>query len=151
MIRFFKNKRALGAPVGNLIILMAAVVLSTTVVLFAINVTTNQVQKESLYISQASLNLISGEITIENTGPTSVMVRQIIVKGETFTSYVSNPDIGTDGLAKGDSATLSITLGGVLSTNDIGRPITIVISTTQASYFIETIVKANSGDVSGSA
>ncbi len=144
MMQFFRNKRGLGAPVGNLIILMAAVILSTTVVLFAMNVTANQVQKESLYISQANLNLTSGEITIVNTGPTSIMMRQIIIKGETFTSYVSNPDIGLEGLARGGNATLTITLAGVLTSNDIGRPITIVISTTQASYFIETLVQASS-------
>ena len=147
MMRFFRNKRGLGAPVGNLIILTAAVLLSTTVVLYAANVTTNQVQKESLYVSQANLNINYGNITIINTGPTSIMVRQIVIKGETF-NYTSNPDIGVNGLAKGGNATLTFTNGGtnggILTINDIGRPVTIVISTTQASYFIETLVQAGS-------
>jgi hypothetical protein len=142
MIRFFRNKRGLGAPVGNLIILTAAVLLSTTVVLFATNVTANQVQKESLCVSQANLNISNGTITIINTGPTSIMVRQIIIKGETITSYVSIPDIGTNGLAKGENATLTMTMNGILTINDIGRPVTIVITTTQSSYLIETLVQA---------
>jgi hypothetical protein len=147
-MRFFRNKRGLGAPVGNLIILTAAVLLSTTVVLFASNVTANQVQKESLYISQVDLSINNGTITIINTGPTSIMVKQMVIKGETFSNYTSNPDIGVNGLAKGGNATLTFTNGGtnggILTINDIGRPVTIVISTTQASYFIETLVQAGS-------
>ena len=145
MIRFFRNKRGLGAPVGNLIILTAAVLLSTTVVLFASNVTANQVQKESLYISQVDLSIDNGTITIINTGPTSIMVKQMVIKGETFSNYTSNPDIGANGLAKGTNATLTVAMGGILTINDIGRPVTIVISTTQTSYFIETLVRAASG------
>ena len=144
MIRFFRNKRGLGAPVGNLIILTAAVLLSTTVVLFASNVTANQVQKESLYISQVNLNIDNGTLTIINTGPTSIMVRQIVIKGETF-NYTSNPEIGANGLAKGATATLAVTMNnGTLTINDIGRPVTLVVATTQASYFIETLVQAGS-------
>ena len=145
MMRFFRNKRGLGAPVGNLIILTAAVLLSTTVVLYAANVTANQVQKESLYISQVNLSVNNGTITIINTGPTSIMVRQLVIKGETFTDYTSVPDIGANGLAKGANSTLTFTMGGVLTVNDVGRPATIIISTTQASYFIETLVQAASG------
>ena len=144
MIRFFRNKRGLGAPVGNLIILTAAVLLSTTVVLYAANVTANQVQKESLYISQVNLNVENGTITIINTGPTSIMVRQIVIKGETF-NYTSIPEIGANGLAKGATATLAVTMNnGTLTINDIGRPVTLVVATTQASYFIETLVQASS-------
>ena len=144
LTRILRDKRGLGAPVGNLIILTAAVLLSTTVVLFAVNVTTNQVQKESLYVSQANLNIVNGTVTIINTGPTSIMVRQIIIKGETFTNYTSVPDIGTNGLSRGENATLTVTMDGLLTINDIGRPVTIIIATTQSSYFIETLVQAAS-------
>lgn len=142
MMRLFRNRRGLGAPVGNLIILMAAVVLSTTVVLFASNVTANQIQKESLYMSQTDLNTNNGTITIINTGSTSIMIRQIVIKGETFSNYTSNPDIGANGLAKGANSTLSVNTRGILTVNDIGRPVTIVVSTTQVSYFAETLVQA---------
>ena len=38
--RLLKNKSALGTPVANLIILVAAVLLATVVVVYAINLTT---------------------------------------------------------------------------------------------------------------
>jgi hypothetical protein len=142
--RFIWNKRALGAPVGNLIILVAAVVLSTTVVLFAVNVTSNQVQKENLYIKEAVLTTENAVITIENTGPTSIRVTQLTIKGDKLAEYTSEPaGIATDGLAKGQSATLTIELpDGLITINDVGRPITIVVSTTQLAYFTETLVQA---------
>ena len=140
--RLLRNKRALGAPVGNLIILVAAVALSTTVVLFGVNVTSNQVQKENLYVASATLTTEKAEITITNTGPTSIRITQITIKGDKFSEYTSDPEIGT-GLAKGNSATLTVTLTENLVTiNDVGRPITIVISTTQGAYFTETLVQA---------
>ena len=146
--RLLKDKRALGAPVGNLIILAAAVVLSTTVVLFAVNVTSNQVQKESLYIKEATLSTAEAVITIENTGPTSIRVAQITIKGDRFAEYTSDPaGIQTSGLAKGESATLTVELPDELITvNDIGRPVTLVISTTQGAYFTETLVQAQSAE-----
>jgi hypothetical protein len=143
MQRFFKNKKALGAPVGNLIILVAAVTLSTTVVLFAINVTSNQVQKESLQITDVTLNTNRCAISITNTGSTSIRVSQVTVKGDKYNTFTSSPDI-SGGLAKGSSATLTVTLtSGTITVNDIGRPSTLVIMTTQGSYFTETLVQAS--------
>ena len=86
MNRLFLNKRALGAPIGNLIILTAAVILSTTVVAFATNVTTSQVQKESLYIPGVHLWYVNstsavGAIGVTNTGPTDVVLSKITIKG----------------------------------------------------------------------
>jgi len=84
--RLLQNKRALGAPVGNLIILVAAVILSTTVVFFATNVTTSQVQKEKMYIATShvwyanSSTSIVG-IAISDTGPTDIVLNKIDVKG----------------------------------------------------------------------
>jgi hypothetical protein len=84
--RFLSSKWGLGAPVGNLIILVAAVVLSTTVVLFAINVTSSQVQKEKLYIpvshvwySNSSVSVAA--IAISDTGATDIVLSKIDVKG----------------------------------------------------------------------
>jgi methylaspartate ammonia-lyase len=140
--RFIWNKKALGAPVGNLIILIAAVALSTAVVLYAVNVTSNQVQKESLYIAGATLDTEKATVNIVNTGPTSIRVSQITIKGERFTNYTTYPDIG-DGLAKGNSTTITVILTpDLIGINDIGRPIAIVVSTTSSAYFTETLVQA---------
>jgi hypothetical protein len=108
MMRLLKNKRGLGAPVGNLIILLAAVILSTTVVLYATSVTANQVQKESLYISDSNIDTTQATLTIKNTGPTSIMINQVTIKGEKL-DFTSNPDISETGLAKGAQTTLTIT------------------------------------------
>ena len=86
MQRLLKNKKALGAPVGNLIILVAAVILSTTVVLFATNVTSSSVQKEKMYISTSHIWYINSStsiaaIAICNTGPTDIVLNKINVKG----------------------------------------------------------------------
>jgi hypothetical protein len=144
--KILNNKRGLGAPVGNLIILLAAVILSSTVVLFASNVTANQVQKESLYISEVTLNPSEATIVITNTGPTSIKINQIVIKGEKL-DYTSDPaSAKTDGIAKGTDATLTVAITeGLVTSNDIGRPITIVIYTTQATYFAETLVQATAG------
>jgi hypothetical protein len=141
---FFNNKRGLGAPVGNLIIIIAAVALSTTVVLYAVNVTSNQVQKESLFIAGATVDPVEAEISLVNTGPTSISISQVTIKGERFISedFTSSPDISA-GLPKGDSTVLTVTLSEELITaNDVGRPTTIVVSTTQGVYFTETLVQA---------
>ena len=141
--RLLNNKRALGAPVGNLIIIIAAVALSTTVVLFAVNVTSNQVQKESLYIAGATLDTEKAEISVVNTGPTSIRISQITIKGEKFANYTSSPEIGA-GLARGNSTVLSVELiENLVTENDVGRPITIIVSTTQGVYFTETLVQAS--------
>ncbi len=86
MRRFLRNKRALGAPVGNLIILVAAVILSTTVVLFATNVTSSQVQKEKMYIATSHIWYVNSTtsvaaIAICDTGPTDIVLNKIDVKG----------------------------------------------------------------------
>ncbi len=84
--RLLKNKRALGAPVGNLIILMAAVILSTTVVLFATNVTTSQVQKEKMYVTTSHVWYVNSTTSIAavaicDTGPTDIVINKLDVKG----------------------------------------------------------------------
>jgi hypothetical protein len=84
--RFLKHKTALSTPVGSLIILMAAVVLCTTVVFFAINVTSSQVQKEKLYIASSHVwyvdsGISEAAVAISNTGPTDAVLTKIDVKG----------------------------------------------------------------------
>ncbi len=86
MRRLFRNKRGLGTPVSNLIILMAAVILSTVVVLFATNVITSQVQKEQLYITTSHVWYINSTTSIAavgicDTGSTDVVITQLNVKG----------------------------------------------------------------------
>jgi hypothetical protein len=81
-----RSKRALGAPVGNLIILMAAVILSTIVVLFATNVTSSQMQKENLYVSSTHVWYVNSSysvagIVVTNTGPTDIVLTKIVIKG----------------------------------------------------------------------
>lgn len=76
----------MGTPVANLIILVAAVLLSTVVVLFAVNVTTSQVQKEKLYIATSHVWYIDNTqsiaaIGITNTGPTDIVLTKIDVNG----------------------------------------------------------------------
>lgn len=87
VIRKFQiNKRALSAPVGNLIILVAAVLLSTTVVLFATNVTSSQVQKETLFIPSSHVWYVNSTyslaaIAVTDTGATSSVIVNLQIKG----------------------------------------------------------------------
>ncbi|NLF89076.1 hypothetical protein GX563_09680 [Candidatus Bathyarchaeota archaeon] len=86
MRRFLNSRTALGAPVGNLIILVAAVVLSTTVVLFTTNVTSSQIQKEKLYIATSHIWYCNSTtsivaIAICDTGATDTVLSKVDVKG----------------------------------------------------------------------
>jgi len=86
MRRLFRKKCGLGTPVANLIILLAAVILSTVVVLFATNVITSQVQKEKLYITTSHVWYINSTNSIAavgicDTGPTDIVITQLNVKG----------------------------------------------------------------------
>jgi hypothetical protein len=65
---------------------MAAVILSTVVVLFATNITANQVQKEKMYIASSHVWYINSTTSIaalgiSNTGPTDVVITKLNVKG----------------------------------------------------------------------
>jgi hypothetical protein len=84
--RFLKSKTALGAPVGSLIMLVATIALSTTVVLFAINVTSSQVQKEKLFIASSHVWYCNSSISVAaiaicDTGATDSVFSKIDVKG----------------------------------------------------------------------
>jgi hypothetical protein len=84
--RFLKSKTALGSPVGSLIMLIATVILSTTVVTFALNVTSSQVQKEKLFIASSHVWYCNSSISIAaiavcDTGSTDSVFSRIEVKG----------------------------------------------------------------------
>ena len=86
MRRFMNSRPALGAPVGNLIILVAAVVLSTTVVLITTNGTRSQIQKEQLYIATSHIWYCNSTtsivaIAICDTGATDTVLSKVDVKG----------------------------------------------------------------------
>jgi hypothetical protein len=80
------NRIALGTPVANIIVLTAAVILATTVTIFASSVTTSQVQKENLYISKTHLWYVNrtfsvAAIGITNTGPIDIVLNKVTIKG----------------------------------------------------------------------
>jgi hypothetical protein len=84
--RFLKSKTALGAPVGSLIMLIATVILSTTVVTFALNITSSQVQKEKLFIASSHVWYCNSSVSIAaiavcDTGSTDSVFSRIEVKG----------------------------------------------------------------------
>ncbi|HTY75645.1 MAG TPA: hypothetical protein VMD05_08785 [Candidatus Nanoarchaeia archaeon] len=86
MRSFIRSRRALGTPVSNLIILMAAVILSTTVVIFAVNLTSSQLQKESLFIASshvwyANSTFSEGAVILTNIGSTDSVLSKIDVDG----------------------------------------------------------------------
>jgi Zn-dependent M28 family amino/carboxypeptidase len=165
--RLLRNKRALGAPVGNLIILMAAVILSTTVVLFATNVTTSQVQKENLYVASSHVWYVANStsvaaIAVTNTGPTDIVLAKIVVKGQQCAwnnvsysisnetlqgdllySRPANLTVATEGLALKSGWTLVayIDVADRIIVYDLANPVRIVISTTQSVYCTETLVQ----------
>jgi hypothetical protein len=86
LARLLRNKRALSAVVSNLIILVAAVLLSIVLVLYAMNVTTSQVQKEKIFIASSHIWYVNSTtsiaaIGISDIGPTDSVLTKIIVNG----------------------------------------------------------------------
>jgi hypothetical protein len=84
--RLLRSRRALGTPVANLIILVAAVLLASVVVVFAVNVTTSQVQKEKVYIATTHIWYVDSAksiaaVGISNIGPTDIVLTQVNVDG----------------------------------------------------------------------
>ncbi|MCS7115093.1 MAG: hypothetical protein RMJ15_01970 [Nitrososphaerota archaeon] len=106
MNKLLKNSLALGTPVANLIILVVAVMLSVVVTTFAVSVTSNQAQRESLYLTKCHLWYINstsslGCLVVINNGPTDVVLSKITIKGqecvwngtETYIVYNKTRDI----------------------------------------------------------
>ncbi len=185
MRRFLRNRRALGTPVANLIVITAAVLLSLTVTTFAMNVTTSQVQKESMYIASSNIWYANSTystcaIAVTNTGPTDIVLTKIVVKGlqcawngstnfvvynkinQTLPGdlpYIADLTNGNNTITignqpyvftvAGEGLTLKsgwtimfyITIPDRVMVYDLGQPVRIVISTTQAIYCSETNVQ----------
>ncbi len=186
MRRFFGSKRALGTPVANLIVVVAAVLLSLTVTSFAMNVTTSQVQKENMFITSSHLWYTNSTystcaIAVTNTGPTDIVLTRLVIKGLQCTwngstnfvvycktnqtlpgdlSYVANltnTENNTITIANapyvfavaGEGLTLKsgwtmmfyIAVPDRVMVYDLGQPVRIVLSTTQAVYCSETNVQ----------
>jgi hypothetical protein len=128
MRKLARNIRALGTPVANLIVITAAVLLTTAVIFFATNVTSSQVQKENMYISNTHLWYVNstysvGAAVITNTGATDVVLSKIAIKGLVCAWNGSDNYIiynKTDTLAGGDLPFV-LTLNKTIANNvDIG-------------------------------
>jgi hypothetical protein len=81
-----KSRTAIGTPVGSLIMLIATVILAATVVLFAVNLTANQVQKEKLYVASSHVWYVDrvnsvAAVGVTNTGPVDAVLTRINVNG----------------------------------------------------------------------
>lgn len=86
LARLFKSKRGLETPVSTLIILVAAVLLASVVVLFSVNVMAGQFEKEKVYVATSHLWYVNDDqsiaaIGISNIGPTDVVLTKITVNG----------------------------------------------------------------------
>lgn len=186
MNRLFRNKRALGTPVANLLILTSAIILTLTVTFFATNVTTSQVQKENLYIARSHMWYVNrtdsvGAVLIINTGPTDIVLNKITVKGlecdwngtDSYIVYCKTDEVPQGDLpfisnftsaenstvtigreeytfaVAGDDFTLKsgwvmmfyMAIPERLMVYDLGLPVRMSISTTQAVYCTETLVQ----------
>lgn len=84
--KLLKNRHGLSTPVTELIIVVAAVALSTIVISYAMNVTASQVQKEKLFIANTQIWYVNNSesvaaIGITNVGPTESVITKINING----------------------------------------------------------------------
>jgi len=84
--RFLRNKRGLGEAISALIIVVASVLLSSIVILFAVNVTASQVQKEKLFVASSHIWYVNSTTSIaalgiSNVGSTDSVLTKITVNG----------------------------------------------------------------------
>jgi len=89
MRNILKNKTALSTVVTTLIILVVSVLLATIVTFYAINVTTNRTQQESLYMSKlhvwyntTSPGWAQAAFVIVNTGGKDVVLDKITARSQ---------------------------------------------------------------------
>ena len=85
-----KNKKALSTVVTTLIILVVSVLLATIVTFYTINITTNRVQQESLYMSKlhvwfntTSPTWAQAAFVLVNTGGRDVVIDEITARSQT--------------------------------------------------------------------
>lgn len=84
--KLLSNKRAISSAVSNIILIVAAVLLSCVVVTFAATVVTLKVQSEKLYISSDHIWYVNSStsiaaVEISNTGPTASVLTKMEVNG----------------------------------------------------------------------
>jgi hypothetical protein len=88
MSRILKNKKALATVVTTLIILVVAVLLATVVTFYAVNITTNRMQQEDLYMSNLHVwyNTTGGwaeaAFVLINTGGRDVVLQSITARSQ---------------------------------------------------------------------
>jgi hypothetical protein len=90
MSRIFKNKKALSTVVTTLIILVVSVLLATIVTFYAINITTNRVQQENMYMSKIHVwfntttpTWAEAAFVLVNTGGRDVVIDKITCRSQT--------------------------------------------------------------------
>ena len=88
MSHILKNKKALSTVVTTLIILVVSVLLATVVTFYAINITTNRTQQESLYMSNLHVwynttgGWAEGAFVLTNTGGRDVVLQSITARSQ---------------------------------------------------------------------
>jgi hypothetical protein len=89
MKNILKSKKGLSTVVTTLIILVVSVLLATVVTFYAINITTNRTQQESLYMSNlhvwyntTSTGWAEAAFVLVNTGGKDVVLQQITARSQ---------------------------------------------------------------------
>jgi hypothetical protein len=88
MRRIFRNKKALSTVVTTLIILVVSVLLATIVTFYAINITTNRTQQESLYMSKLHVwynttgSWAEAALVLVNTGGRDVVLDKVTARSQ---------------------------------------------------------------------
>jgi hypothetical protein len=92
MSHILKNRKALSTVVTTLIILVVSVLLATVVTFYAINITTNRTQQESLYMSNLHVwynttlpGWAEAAFTLVNTGGKDVVLQSITARSQPST------------------------------------------------------------------
>ena len=165
MKNILRNRLALSTVVTTLIILVVSVLLAGVVTYFAINVTSTQVQEESLSLSWQHVwvkndGTTVGAIEITNTGGRDVVITKITVRGQectgltvaTVAANATSTDLayaaatGTSAcpqtLGSGKTISVFINTPDSISLNDIGTTVGFAVFTAQAMYYKEANVQA---------
>ncbi|HVP41737.1 MAG TPA: hypothetical protein VMS95_07275 [Candidatus Krumholzibacteriaceae bacterium] len=88
MKNILKSKKGLSTVVTTLIILVVSVLLATVVTFYAINITTNRTQQESLYMSNLHVwynttgNWAEAAFVLTNTGGKDVVLQSITARSQ---------------------------------------------------------------------
>jgi len=86
LLKLFKNKRAMSTAISSIIMLTATVVMSSSVVLYATNVSTGQMAKEGLIMPTTHLWYVNetssvAAVGVTNTGSTDIIINKLTIKG----------------------------------------------------------------------